>query len=88
MDCCTIPAGVQPASVSAELGHVPIVERAIKSIVPSLENETLDKPVDPDDPEVQALVDSIREHGIKEPIALPRMAVSFPGIADILRPVS
>jgi len=41
-------------------------------IRPSPENEKLYRPVDPDDPEVKALADSIREHGVQEPLVVTR----------------
>ncbi len=49
-------------------GHVRI--RPIGSMGPSPENEKLYRPVDPDDPDVQALAVSIQEHGVQEPIVV------------------
>ncbi len=37
-------------------------------IMPSLENDSLYRPVDPNDPDIQALVASIRKFGVREPI--------------------
>jgi hypothetical protein len=39
-------------------------------VLPSPENERLYRPVDPDDPEVEALADSIRERGLLEPLVI------------------
>ena len=44
--------------------------RWLNSINPSPENEKLYRPVDPADPEVQALADSIRTHGVQEPLVI------------------
>ncbi len=43
---------------------------AIDKVFPSPENERLYRPVDPGDPEVQALAVSIRERGIQEPLLI------------------
>ena len=50
----------------------------IDSIEPSPENEKLYRPVDPKDPDIIGLADSIREHGIKESlvVTLDRFIVS------------
>jgi len=49
-------------------GHVRLLP--IGSIRPSPENERLYRPVDPNDPEVAALAESIRRHGIREPLVI------------------
>lgn len=46
---------------------VPVVD-----IHPSPENDRLYRPISADDPEIQALAASIREHGVQEPIILER----------------
>jgi len=46
------------------------VRKAIDQIHPSPENDALYRPVRPDDPEIEALAQSIREHGLKEPIVI------------------
>lgn len=43
---------------------------SIESINPSPENDRLYYPIDPEDPEVQKLAESIREHGILVPLVL------------------
>lgn len=53
------------AAKNPKLGHVPI-----RSIHPSPENDRLYRPVDPSDPEIIALADSIRENGILEPLVV------------------
>lgn len=55
---------------TAELEHVPIRSRSIGRIRPSPENERLYRPVDPTDSEVVALAQSIRNHGIQEPLVV------------------
>ncbi len=47
-----------------------ISERPIDRIRPSPENARLYRPVDPPDPEVRALAQSIREHGVQEPLVI------------------
>ncbi len=49
-----------------------VVYLPIDSICPSPENDRLYRPVDPDDPEIITLAQSIREHGVQEPLALSR----------------
>lgn len=51
-----------------EIGQVRI--RPIGSLRPSPENDMLYRPVDPADPDVRALAESIREHGVQEPIVV------------------
>jgi ParB-like chromosome segregation protein Spo0J len=54
-------------------GHVPILELLpLAHIRPSPENDRLYRPVDPADPEVVALAESIRDHGVQEPLILSR----------------
>lgn len=53
-----------------EFGHVPISEKSIWEIHPSPENEKLYRPVDPDDPDVQALAASIKDIGLLEPLVI------------------
>jgi len=55
-------------SASAKMNHVSILPLA--GIRPSTENELLYRPIDPDDPDVQALAESIRNLGIQEPIVV------------------
>jgi hypothetical protein len=42
----------------------------LDSIFPSPENEKLYRPIDPNDPATVALAESIRQHGIREPIVI------------------
>jgi hypothetical protein len=51
-------------------GYVRIVDRPIDSIRPSPENDQLYRPVDPEDHEFLALVESVREHGVKEALTI------------------
>jgi len=53
-------------------GQVRISDRRLEEIHPSPENLDLYRPVDPADPEVQALAESIREHGLQEPLVVTR----------------
>lgn len=43
-----------------------VIRKRLASIRPSPENLALYRPIDPDDPELQALADSIRQHGLHE----------------------
>lgn len=66
---------VRKQNRKAKLGHVPIRASAIelvplKNIRPSPENDTLYRPVDPNDPDLEALVASIRKHGLREPLVI------------------
>ena len=47
-----------------------IVVRSLLSIWPAEENESIYRPVNPDDPEVVALAKSIREYGVQEPLVI------------------
>ena len=53
-----------------EIGLVQILP--IDSVCPSPENEKLYRPIDPADPDVKALAESISKIGIKEPIVVSR----------------
>ena len=44
----------------------------VDRIRPSPENAQLYRPVDPQDPDVQALAESIREHGVREPLVITK----------------
>lgn len=43
---------------------------ALARLVPAPENDQLYRPVDPQDPEVQALAESIRTYGLREPLVI------------------
>jgi len=62
------PEASMNISASAKMNHVSILPLA--GIRPSTENELLYRPIDPDDPDVQALAESIRNLGIQEPIVV------------------
>lgn len=51
-------------------GHARISVRQLADLRPSPENDQLYRPIDPADPEVQALAQSIRQHGLKEPLVV------------------
>jgi len=57
-----------PTRRGRESGHVRILTRPVGSIRPSPENAQLYRPVDPTDSEIVALADSIRDHGVQEPL--------------------
>jgi hypothetical protein len=59
-----------PDRSTAKSGHAPILKRHLSTILPSPENDQLYRPVDPDDPEIRALADSIRKHGLREPLVI------------------
>jgi len=60
----------QVDSAPLELGLVLIREISWLEIQPCPDNEKLYKPVLPDDPEIQALAESIRHNGIMEPLVV------------------
>jgi hypothetical protein len=47
-----------------------VEEVPLSDIYPSPENDNLYRPVDPDDPEIIALAESIRQHGMLEPVII------------------
>ena len=48
------------------------VQLAVHRLYPAPENKRLYPPVRPDDPEIQALAESIRKYGLKEPLVVSR----------------
>src|SRR6266516_2809358 len=56
-------------SAKSKVDHERLLVR-LGDIYPSAENAELYRPVTPDDPETIALADSIKEHGIREPIVI------------------
>jgi len=58
-------------------GHVRLMD--IDRIRPSPLNAHLYRPVDPGDPDVRALAESIREHGIREPLVITKDRVILSG---------
>jgi len=65
METTTTPA-------SPELGHVPVLTIRLDDIRPSPENDRLYRPVDPDDPQIVRLAESIRDCGMQEPLLITR----------------
>jgi len=55
---------------SAKLGHVRVFNYPISLIKPSPENDQLYKPIDPDDPDIIALAESIKIRGVKVPFTI------------------
>src|SRR5262245_61618430 len=55
-------------ATDSESGHVPIREIPIYELTPSPENDKLYRPIDSRDPEIVALADSIKQHGLLEPV--------------------
>lgn len=55
---------------AAKIGLVSIVEKPLTAIRPSPQNETIYRPVSADDPELLALAESIRQHGLREPLVI------------------
>ncbi len=60
----------RPSRARTKTGLVPILEKPLASIRPSPANDKLYRPVSADDPEIRALANSIREHGLREPIVV------------------
>ncbi len=48
----------------------PVVQIDIKSIYPSPENEKLYRPIDPNDPDIKAMSESMRANGVLEPLVV------------------
>jgi hypothetical protein len=55
---------------SSENGHDRVLELPLSSITPSPENDELYHPCSSSDPDILALADSIKEHGVKEPLVV------------------
>ncbi len=64
------PAAPSRRKRAAKSGHVPILEKALSKIWPAPENKQLYQPILPEDPATVALADSIRQHGIREPLVV------------------
>jgi ParB-like nuclease domain len=58
------------ARAGTESGLVRFVDKPLTAIRPSPENEQLYRPVLASDPDIIALADSIRQHGLQEPIVI------------------
>lgn len=67
----TFAAESTGAPESAKLGHARVFDYyPIWRIRPSPENDKLYRPINPDDPELIALAESIKTYGIKEPLVI------------------
>ncbi len=58
--------------VAPELGHAPILTIRLDDIRPSPENDRLYRPVNPDDPQIIRLAESVRDCGMQEPLLITR----------------
>lgn len=70
LEAITRPVRRRRAVGNAESGLVRILVLPIWRLRPAPENEQLYRPVSPDDPDVRALAESIRRHGVKEPLVV------------------
>src|ERR1700688_2338839 len=62
---------VMTDTLEYELGHDPILEQVLLSrLRPALLNDQVYRPVDPRCPEVELLAESIRTHGLLEPLVV------------------
>jgi hypothetical protein len=57
---------------AGKVGHVRLSRVPLSYLRPAPENETLYRPVTPDDSDIVALADSIRQHGVREPIVMSK----------------
>ncbi len=55
---------------AGEIGHDPILSRRLSEIRPTPENDDIYGRIDPDDEEIVALAESIRQHGLREPLVV------------------
>ena len=55
---------------TAKKPEIGLVRKRLSTVLPSPENDQLYRPVRPDDPEIQALAESIRDRGLLEPIVV------------------
>jgi ParB-like chromosome segregation protein Spo0J len=51
----------------------------LDALMPAYQNNEVYRPVSRDDPDIQALADSIRQHGLKEPLVITRDGVILSG---------
>ena len=58
------------ATTKPELGQVRFRKIPIRKLTPSPENDQLYRPVDPSDPDIAELADSIAEIGVREPLVV------------------
>jgi hypothetical protein len=63
---CVAQKTTPAVKATPKSGHVRILE--IGCLKPSPENDSLYRPIDMESPDMQALVQSIRQHGLKEPL--------------------
>src|SRR5438309_2321500 len=64
---------------TGKLGHDSIPTRRLDSLRPATLNDKVYRPVDPADPDVKALADSIGTNGLKEPIVITLDGVILSG---------
>lgn len=57
-------------AIDTKLGHVRVLDLPLDQVHPSPENDQLYRPVDPEDPEILKLAQSIQAHGIQEPLLI------------------
>jgi hypothetical protein len=62
-----------------ELDHGQVVMMHLEALMPAHQNNEVYRPVSRDDPDLQALADSIRQHGLKEPLVITRDGVILSG---------
>jgi hypothetical protein len=58
------------AGRNGELRHGRILQLRLADLIPAKLNDKVYRPVDENDPEIVALAESIREHGVKEPFVV------------------
>jgi hypothetical protein len=61
-------AATKPSRAPPKSGQVRILP--IDSVFPSPENDRLYRPANPNDPDIVALAESVKEHGIREPLVV------------------
>ena len=67
-----MPEAIVSSPPSPELGHAPILTIRLDDIRPSPENDRLYRPVDPGDPQIIRLAESLRDCGMQEPLLVTR----------------
>jgi hypothetical protein len=61
-------APAKSRKAKSESGQVPIRKLAVHTLTPSRENDDIYRPFDASDPANRALMESIRKHGVREPL--------------------
>lgn len=70
MSTATATRPAPPHRTNSKPRQVLVRMIAVDKLRPSPENETLYRPVDPTDPEMIAMAESIRQHGVREPLVI------------------